>query len=230
MYREGDKIYQNKNINRITVFNLRLRRRRPHELFPETKIRLHFRVSLYTRAENRYLNCFWMIMMMTKVSTHRSYDSSSSILNLNLFNFFDFSLFLLLLLLLALITSRGKQQLFNYFFGCRSFVSPMRKVETIWVVRMTRQTLREHKRKRERERERERERDFYWETRLSNLKKLFDFRPKISSRVVQSIFAPPCHPLHLLSNSVWQVWPIYCTLGNFSKPEATIILPKLRTF
>ena len=25
-------------------------------------------------------------------------------------------------------------------------------------------------------------------------------------------------------------WAIYCTLGNFSKPMAAIILPKLRTF
>ena len=31
----------------------------------------------------------------------------------------------------------------------------------------------------------------------------------------------------------WEVWPdwvIYCTLGNFLKPVATIILPKLPTF
>ena len=30
--------------------------------------------------------------------------------------------------------------------------------------------------------------------------------------------------------TVWPDWAIYCTLGNFSKPEATIILPKLPTF
>ena len=30
--------------------------------------------------------------------------------------------------------------------------------------------------------------------------------------------------------SVWPDWAIYCTLGNFSKPVATIILPKLPTF
>ena len=29
---------------------------------------------------------------------------------------------------------------------------------------------------------------------------------------------------------VWLDWAIYCTLGNFSKPVATIILPKLPTF
>ena len=147
-------------------------------------------------------------MMMTKVSTHRSYDSSSSILNLNLFNFFDFSLFLLLLLLLALITSRGKQQLFNYFFGCRSFVSPMRKVETIWVVRMTRQTLREHKRKRERER------DFYWETRLSNLKNCSTFVRKFRLASC-SRFLP-----HPATHSTY--WAIQCDkFGQFIALWAT---------
>ena len=30
--------------------------------------------------------------------------------------------------------------------------------------------------------------------------------------------------------SVWPDWAIYCTLGNFSKPMATIILSKLPTF
>ena len=30
--------------------------------------------------------------------------------------------------------------------------------------------------------------------------------------------------------SVWTDWTICCTLGNFSKPVATIILPKLPTF
>ena len=29
---------------------------------------------------------------------------------------------------------------------------------------------------------------------------------------------------------VWPDWAIYCTLGNFSEPAATIILPKLPTF
>ena len=29
---------------------------------------------------------------------------------------------------------------------------------------------------------------------------------------------------------VWPDWAIYCTLGNFSKPVATIILPKSPTF
>ena len=30
--------------------------------------------------------------------------------------------------------------------------------------------------------------------------------------------------------AVWPDWAIYCTLGNFSKPVATAILPKLPTF
>ena len=30
--------------------------------------------------------------------------------------------------------------------------------------------------------------------------------------------------------AVWPDWAIYCTLGNFSKPMATIILPELPTF
>ena len=30
--------------------------------------------------------------------------------------------------------------------------------------------------------------------------------------------------------SVWPDWAIYCNLGNFSKPVATIILPKSHTF
>ena len=30
--------------------------------------------------------------------------------------------------------------------------------------------------------------------------------------------------------AVWPDWAIYCTLGNFSKPVAAIILPKLPTF
>ena len=34
-----------------------------------------------------------------------------------------------------------------------------------------------------------------------------------------------CH-----TGSVWPDWAIYCTLGSFSKPVATIILPKLPTF
>ena len=36
----------------------------------------------------------------------------------------------------------------------------------------------------------------------------------------------------LLANThaVWPDWAIYCTLGNFSKPVATIILPKSPTF
>ena len=29
---------------------------------------------------------------------------------------------------------------------------------------------------------------------------------------------------------MWPDWAIYCTLGNFSKPTATIIFPKLPTF
>ena len=32
------------------------------------------------------------------------------------------------------------------------------------------------------------------------------------------------------SRTVWPDWAIYCTLGNFSKPVATIIVPKLSTF
>ena len=32
------------------------------------------------------------------------------------------------------------------------------------------------------------------------------------------------------SLAVWPNWAIYCTLGNFSKPVATIIEPKLPTF
>ena len=34
----------------------------------------------------------------------------------------------------------------------------------------------------------------------------------------------------LLSEPMWPDWAIYCTLGNFSNPVATIILPKLPTF
>ena len=32
------------------------------------------------------------------------------------------------------------------------------------------------------------------------------------------------------SRTVWPDWAIYCTLGNFSQPVATIILPKSPTF
>ena len=31
-------------------------------------------------------------------------------------------------------------------------------------------------------------------------------------------------------SAVWPDWAIYCTLGNFSKPVAKIILPKFTTF
>ena len=34
----------------------------------------------------------------------------------------------------------------------------------------------------------------------------------------------------LSRESVWPDWVIYCTLGNFAKPMATIILPKSPTF
>ena len=33
-----------------------------------------------------------------------------------------------------------------------------------------------------------------------------------------------------LSGTVWPEWAIYCTLGNFLKPVARIILPKFPTF
>ena len=37
-------------------------------------------------------------------------------------------------------------------------------------------------------------------------------------------------PCNNQKDAVWPDWSIYCTLGNFSKPLATIILPKSPTF
>ena len=36
--------------------------------------------------------------------------------------------------------------------------------------------------------------------------------------------------LEVRVSPVWPDWAIYCTLGNFSKPVATFILPKFTTF
>ena len=92
----------------------------------------------------------------------------------------------------------------------------------------------------------------YWCITYGN-KKLFGTGPKKSSlriKILKRNFGRPCLGTHqndeksqwwlggrLSWNSykwilqpVWPDWAIYCTSGNFSKPVATIISPKLPTF
>ena len=76
----------------------------------------------------------------------------------------------------------------------------------------------------------------------NNKKILFSVRPR-RAKSVKSIFHQnsdfdfllfaffrgPTTGWHRLK-AVWPDWAIYCTLGNFSKPMVTIILPKLPIF